>query len=226
MEDFVQTRVDELFKNLSESKIAFLGCDCDSCRNDTICYVLNRVPPKYVVSGRGVLHMRSDSDLTQLRADVDAMAIEGIRLISASRRHSHNFIKDDDNEAQRQPTYNFPTFIGALFDGTTFEPLTDASISLYQNNQIAEMMDNTWQNPCNTYKSTKGSYSFCVKSQKAESENINKDFSFTIKVNAAGYESISHAFTVPVTSRFKNDIGNISVYSLKIQDLFLFPEGL
>ena len=43
---------------------------------------------------------------------------------------------------------------------------------------------------------------------------------------APGYETINYAFTVPVTSKILKGSGARPTYSLKITDLFLFPQGM
>lgn len=227
MEDFVQTRVDAMYTNLKEANVSWLNCDCDNCRQDTVCYVLNRVQPKYVISSRGVLHMNSDTNYDQLKVDVDAIALEGIRIIGASRRHNHSTNNNQlDTSSIGKPCFSFPTFMGAVYDGITFEPLESAEVSLTLNTQNAEMIDDTWNNPCKTFKSTRGAYSFCVKPILTNSENENQQFNFTIQVNAKDYTPISYAFSVPVTSKIQYETGNFSMYSLKIQDLFLFMKGI
>ena len=56
MEDVVIKAVNTLYDKVKAEKVAWLTCDCENCRLDTVSYVLNRIPPKYVVSGRGVTH--------------------------------------------------------------------------------------------------------------------------------------------------------------------------
>ena len=83
-----------------------------------------------------------------------------------------------------------------MFDGLTFEPLEGASITL----NVA-MQDQTWPNPCKTYKTTKGTYSFWIKSIEAEAVGDSRNFDFTLEISAPGYEEIHYSFTIPRNMR-------------------------
>ncbi|MBQ2571571.1 MAG: late competence development ComFB family protein, partial [Treponema sp.] len=56
MEEQVESRVNQLYDHVKGQNAPWLDCDCENCRKDTICYVLNRIPPRYILSGRGVTH--------------------------------------------------------------------------------------------------------------------------------------------------------------------------
>src|SRR5574344_2154252 len=203
MEEYVQSRVELLFNQLNGSRPSWFPCDCDVCRSDTVSYVLNRIPPRYVVSGRGVIHNSALLDDTQIRADVDALSLEGIRLINSIQRpyHKANQIHQPEVRTNAEPSFNFPVFIGAVYDGMTFGPLSDVKVSLKNDNsQPVEMFDRTWSNPCSTYKSTKGTYSFWAKPLHAEKKGESKLFHFTLEVTAEGYTPITYGFDIPVVS--------------------------
>ena len=225
MEEYVTSRVELLYNQLNQNKPSWLTCSCDNCRMDTICYVLNRVSPRYIVSGRGILHSSEILNDTQLRADIDAIALEGIRLISTVQRPYHNsLLKKASEAAKEEPSFNFPMFIGTVYDGTTFAPLADASIKLTMDNAIADMIDSSWSNPCSTFKSTKGSYSFWTKPIPANAKDESRHFRFTVQAVSKGYSPASYAFDIPVVSESTTRTEMNSSYSLKIQDLFLFRE--
>ena len=82
MEEKVFNHVNDLYNQMKEQNVSWLSCDCEQCRLDTASYVLNRIPPRYVVSGRGVSHNASLDD-TQLRADINALVMEGKQTIVA-----------------------------------------------------------------------------------------------------------------------------------------------
>ncbi|MBP3709534.1 MAG: late competence development ComFB family protein [Treponema sp.] len=226
MEEYVAGRVIQMYEQLDENRPAWLTCNCENCKLDVICYVLNRIQPRYIVSGRGIVHAINHPSPSQIRADVDALIIEGIRVINTVKRPYHKDPKHLILAERMQPLFNFPVIIGTIYDGSTFAPLSDATITLKYNDLIVDMVDKTWTNPCNTYEATKGSYSFWVKPFKAEQPDINKYFTFTIEVAAENYTSVSHAFSIPVTSNIGQNIEVSSSYSLKIQDLFLFREDI
>lgn len=227
MEEQVITRVNKLYDQVKEKGSAWLTCDCENCRMDTVSYVLNRIPPRYVVSGRGVTHNTRDlSADNQLVADIDQLGVEGMRLVSSAKRPFHKSTRENFTAVLDKPVFNFPTFLGNVFDGQTFEPLSGVNILLKLNGKPAEMMDITWPNPCNTFQATQGSYSFWCLPVPSEKEGEARTFDFTLDINADGYQSVTFSFSVPVTSE-KIDRREVnSTFSLNIQDIFLFKEGV
>ena len=161
-------------------------------------------------------------------ADVDTLVMDGIRLISGQKRPNHgsSYTSDAEIVSGKYPYFFFPIFSGSVYDGTTFESLTNAEITILFNGKPAKMLDSTWQNPCKTFKATEGCYSFCVEPEKAKKEGLAKDFSFELLIKAPGYDTINYAFSVPVVSKILKGSGVRPDYSLKIQDLFLFPQGM
>lgn len=224
MEEFVEKRVNALYNQIEKSNDSGVSCSCENCRLDTVTFVLNRIPPKYIVSGRGVTHiaMALEKD-KQLVADIEKLAVEGMRLVNDSKRPYHqDNRKDSDFNDEILSAFNFPTFLGNVYDGQTFEPLADANVLLKLKDSKAPMVDVTWENPCKTYSSTEGSYSFWVKPLICEKEGELKKFTFTVEVSAPNYETSSYSFTIPLSSEKiqKNSLN--SAYSLKIQNIFLF----
>lgn len=219
-EEEVATRVDNMYAQAKKMNASWLKCDCQQCRLDTTCYVLNRLQPKYIVSGRGVTHVFSEKN-RQTIADMEALILEAMKIVSSVQRPYHNNNIQTESNSMQGDVYNFPTFVGSVFDGFTFEPLENAEVSLKLDGKLCSMIDFTWANPCTTRKSTKGTYSFLVQSEPATEEN--KTFSFTVEVKAKGYESLAYTFSVPVFKENDEQKSIDSTYSLKLKDLFLFP---
>lgn len=227
MEDLVTQRVNNLYDQLKDSNLSWLTCDCMNCRLDTISYVLNRVPPRYVVSGRGVTHSIPSIEDGQLKADIDAIGLEGVRIVSTTKRPFHERPRADcEVNGKDKPVFNMPTFMGTVLDGTTFEPLIGASITLKIDGKNAEMVDQTWSNPAKTFKTTEGTYSFWVKPFKAEKDNENRKFTFSVEVTAPDYTPVTYAFEVPVVSESFTRTELNSMFSLKIKDLVLFRSDI
>ncbi len=226
MEEQVVTRVNELYDQVKEKGSPWLTCDCDNCRLDTVSYVLNRITPRYVVSGRGVTHNTKDLSNSQIGADIDKLGIEGMRLVSSAKRPYHTMGKVSAPFEVDCPMFNFPTFIGNVFDGQTFEPLSGAKIELKMNGKLAEMMDVTWPNPCQTYPATQGSYTFWCTPIVSEKEKEIKSFNFSLEITCEGYQDVTFSFDVPLTSEKIDRRELNSTYSLNIQDIFLFKEGV
>ena len=223
MEDLVTAEVEKLYDQVKKEGSPWLTCDCKNCRLDTISYVLNRLPPKYVVSGRGVTHSNDIFENHQLLADISALAMEGLRIISTTKRPFHTLSREDCVvQKQTEPSFNFPTFTGSILDGNTFEPIYGATVLLKLNGQSAEMVDMTWNNPTQTFQSTKGTFSFWVKTIPAEASNINKKFEFEIEVEAKGYEKTFQYFEVPITSEERANTELNTACSIKIRDIVLF----
>ena len=80
MEELVRAEVDKLFDAAEAQKPDWLSCACKQCRGDVVCYVLNRIPARYVRSGRGVAHYNDNAraEKPQVGADISAMALEGM----------------------------------------------------------------------------------------------------------------------------------------------------
>lgn len=225
IEDIVVERINHLNDQIKDVNPAWFRCDCDNCRMDAVAYVLNRIPPKYVVSGRGVVYTNINIRESQILADIDAIGLEGIRIVNSVQRPNH-IAKREKKSQQNVPVFNFPIFTGDVFDGLTFEPLIGAEIKLTSNGKLVEMQDYTWPNPCTTYQSTKGNYSFWLKPIQTEKEKETKTFNFSIEISAKGYEDIHYSFSLPVTSEVSGNSMLNSTYSYKIQDLFLFANNV
>ncbi len=88
MVPYVTRRTNALYDEISATSRSFVTCSCENCRLETICYVLNLIPPKYVVSGRGVTHT-SLSLNGQAKADIDSTIIAGMRAINVAKRPYH-----------------------------------------------------------------------------------------------------------------------------------------
>ncbi|MCR5435544.1 MAG: late competence development ComFB family protein [Treponema sp.] len=227
MEDVVIQNVNKLYDEVKKENPAWLSCDCTNCRLDAISYVLNRIPPKYVVSGRGVTHSADDLQDLQLKADIDSLALEGIRTVNSTKRPFHTQKRTDCvANTSHIPSYNFSIFTGSVLDGSNFEPVIGAKVLLKYNGEPVEMIDKTWINPYITCKSTKGSYTFWMKSLPAEKEGISKKFNFTLEITASSYAPTTYHFEVSCTSDayIKNELD--STFSLKLKDLIIFKENI
>ena len=226
MEDIVTKSVNTLYDRVKGENVSWLTCDCENCRLDTISYVLNRLPPKYVVSGRGITHNAEYLASPQLQADIDSLGMEGMRIVSTTKRPFHEANRKISTEKEQKPTFNFFTFTGSVLDGTTFEPVTDATVTLKLDGKIAEMFDASWPNPFKTVKSTKGVYSFWVKPVPAEKAGIAKNFPLCIEVKAEGYNDGVYHFEAPIMSENCVRTELDSTYTLKLNDLVIFKKNI
>ena len=114
--------------------------------------------------------------------------------------------------------------MGIVLDGNTFEPVPKAKITLKMDGKLAEMVDKTWSNPYNMVPSTKGVYSFWVKSIPANETGERAYFNFSIEIEAEGYSESVYHFEVPIMSEDKVRQTLDSTYTLKIKDLVIFKK--
>ena len=228
MEDIVTKAVNTLYDRVKNENVAWLTCDCENCRLDTVSYVLNRLPPKYVVSGRGVTHNAEFLASSQLQADIDSLALEGMRTVSTTKRPFHSENRKDcevsNDLGKKKAAFNFFTFMGVVLDGNTFEPVSEAEITLKVDGKVAEMVDKTWSNPYHLVRSTKGVYSFWVKSIPAKKSGLREYFKMSIEIKAEGYSDSVYHFEVPIMSEESIRQTLDSTYTLKIKDLVIFKK--
>ena len=88
MESYIIKRTNTLYDEFSKSNNSLISCSCESCRLETICHALNKIQPKYVVSGRGMNYMQLSLN-SQTKTDIDAASIDGMRMVNAKKRPYH-----------------------------------------------------------------------------------------------------------------------------------------
>lgn len=223
MEEIVTKHINELYDNLKKNQ-TWLNCDCENCRADTICYVLNRIQPKYVISSRGITHF--DSKDIQMNIDLDAIGIEGIRAITSTTRPYHNTKKKitKKEDVSQEPSFSFPIFQGTIIDGSTFEPINNATITLKLDGKPVKMRDVSWSNPTKTFKTTKGNYSFWAASIPAKKAGETKSFNFVFEAEVEGYTPVTYVFELKATSEVEDRSHIDSMYTIKVQEIYLFKE--
>ena len=194
------------------------------CRLDAACYVLNRIPSRYITSARGVAHAETDiSEHPQTRIDAVTMAHEALRRVSFVQR---SYYSDPDADTDLQhvegPHFNFPTIKGRLFNGTTFEPMTDIEVTLLHDEQPVAMFDPRWQNPFPLAGTTYGTYLFWPRSLPCEAD-AERTFDFRISAGAEGFEPLQHFFSLQLNA----DPRRAEVFRFDrehvVPDLYMFP---
>ncbi len=188
MEDIVSSSIEEVLNK---------NQDFGSYRSsfqEIMAFVLNRIPPKYVTSERGILHTEIDSKfMFQQRSDILFLIHEAITHIK-TRREKAAIVSSASDEGHK---LYFPHLIGQIVEETTFSPVAEVKISLLNKGKIVKMMDENWKNPYYTNKSTKGYFHFwpvfdeeCV---------IEKDaVEFEIKFEHSKFQSTSVKISLPV----------------------------
>ncbi len=220
MESIVIETVNEIFED--KRKDGFEMADCLQCRLDVACYVLNRIKPEYIISGRGLLHFEDNyHELLQTKVDMVTLINAGIKKVLQTKRPYYNSKETTKNISTRY-LYNFPSIIGSVLMGDNFVPAENISICLYFENTLAGMIDITWQNPFAIVKSTKGSYSFMPAPVAADEEDEERTFHFELRIEEENYDPINHFFELKLKSE-KNLVTTFSIdRTFKIEGLYLF----
>jgi hypothetical protein len=221
MEELVFNEVNDLFDKARENHAPWLTCSCSQCRLDTICYVLNRVSPRYIKSGRGLAYAQTEDpiDKSQLAADISRIALEGMKQVLSSKR-PHTITTGDLPDP---PVFNFPTFVGRVLDGLTFEPAYDISVNLLLDAKIAESIDMAWENPYKISQHTPGTFTFWIKPISTEKEGIKKVFPFEIRIEKQGFDPINYFFEIGITSEPVIRTTYNDDHTFALPDLHLFP---
>lgn len=199
-------------------------CTTTQCRTDVTCYVLNRLPQRYVSSGRGFAYLETDfSNNTQLQVDIVATIHEGLRRVTEIQRSYYQ--SQPEPEAvplEARGVFYFPTIKGRLFHGLTFEPVRDVTIRILQEGRLMEMVDGRWPNPYQVVGNTPGTYLFWPKPIVSAGPKEKRCFEFCLEVADSRYEPFSHYFTLELESeipRYNKDY--IKEYT--VPDLFILP---
>src|SRR6056297_1584244 len=224
MEDLVFNMVMEIFDE--KAKTGFSLSACYQCRLDVACYVLNRIKPEYLISGRGLAHFETEYQIhVQKNADIVALINEGIHKIETRKRPYYLQAPDDtDSTLSEGPVFNFPAIIGRVLHGTTFEPMKNIHVALLQNEKRAPMIDYTWQNPYFVVESTRGNFTFLPRPIKAEKEGEPGDFSFEVRIEPEGFTPIYHYIELSLNAEGEMKQKFSMHHTHKTGELYLFPE--
>lgn len=202
MEDIVLSSVAEIIKD--EKNLI----DATKYVPDITAYVLNRIPPKYVTSERGILHGKLESKyIFQQRTDIIFLIHEAINVIRTRSAEPRSGVDDS-----RVSTVKFfPHVIGEVLEETTFSIISDVKVTILHKDKSAVMMDQTWINPFITNKGTAGYYHFWPavvtgSMEKAEMETFTIRFEhekfiekeITIDIPVVNEIDISTSRAVPI----------------------------
>ncbi|MDR1031442.1 MAG: late competence development ComFB family protein [Treponema sp.] len=224
-EDKVTAKVNVIFDLIEKGGNPQNICTCNQCRTDTICYVLNRMEPHYVVSNRGLARIAGESiKYQQKEADMVSLIYEGMKQVNRHMRpfaeHNHT---EDSLLNSNKPVFMVPAIIGRIFNGTNFAPLEQAQIELLHEQVLVPMIDSNWQNPYNLVSYIAGIFTFLPYPLPAESKGIHKNMGFSLIMNAPGFEELRYSFEVPVISNiFAREAVSLERI-FRLPDLYMFP---
>jgi competence protein ComFB len=226
-EDIVFTTVQTIFAGIQKSNNPEGFCLCEQCRMDTICFALNRTDPHYIVSNRGITRMEQDGIRHQQNeADIATLVYKGLRLVSHNLRPTapHDGTVSATLDTNK-PAFDIPTIVGRLFNGVSFEPITDVVIELHCKGELVPMRNRNWQNPYTILPSTPGAFTFWPAPVIAEASDINRVFEYSIKVNSPDHEPFVHFFSIPSVSKILTSFSYSLNRTYKLPDLYIFPPG-
>ncbi|MFP3042102.1 late competence development ComFB family protein [Treponema primitia] len=225
-EDIVFAAIGEICTSIEKQGNPEKLCLCDQCRIDAACFVLNRVPPHYIISNRGAARIEQETiSRQQQEADAVSLVFEALKRVSHNQRPNSDHTKGSVKEARRGPVFNIPTIIGRAFDGANFSPLADVGVELWRDGKLVEMKNRNWQNPCKLVLNTQGTFTFWPESIPAKEEGSREQFEYSVKIEVPGFETMTHFFEIPVISEL-GDAGSFSMdRTIKLPDLYLFPPG-
>lgn len=224
MEDLIYNEVNKMFDEAEKNKEKWFTCSCMQCRLDTMCYVLNRVKPRYIKSGRGLAHFLKleESEKNQIMTDITTLIIEGMHKVLATRRPHKEIITAKSANA---PAFNFPTISGKILNGSNFKPMDNVIVTLKLENDIVPQINILWDNPYKISDKTPGIFTFCPQSIPAIEAGKIKKFVFLITAEKEGFEPSRISFELELTSEEQEKSPLNSSYFYDIKDLFLFAES-
>jgi competence protein ComFB len=174
-EDIVFAAIGEICTSIEKQGNPEKLCLCDQCRIDAACFVLNRVPPHYIISNRGAARIEQETiSRQQQEADAVSLVFEAIKRVSHNQRPNSDHTSGQAKETRKGPVFNIPTIIGRAFDGANFSPLADVSVELWRDGNLVEMKNRNWQNPCKLVLNTQGTFTFWPESIPAQEEGSHE----------------------------------------------------
>jgi len=221
------SKVEEIFEALEKENPGKF-CTCDQCRMDVICYVLNRTPPRYIVSNRGASRSLEEGIETQQQlADIAALIHDGLKQVNHNLRpnFNHSNEKTAPSDEAAIPKFIIPTIMGRVFNGDNFAPISDATVELLWAGELVAMRDANWQNPYHIIHQIEGNYSFWPAPVPASKVNNHKIFEYILRVSAPELEVLTHTFKIPVASEIQATMSFSPDRTFKLPDLYMFPPG-
>ena len=219
LEDIVRKEVEEIFSDTALMEKLNI-CTCDQCKLDIMCYALNRLPPRYIISGKGAVHIEAEfSDDYQNVTDIVSIINEGIQKVKETKRPSCS--QSSQERSISGPVYNFPNITGRVFHGETFEPIHNIDVTLLSDGRPVEMISSNWLNPYRIIANTAGVYNFWPSPIPANNEG-SKKFQFQLLFSGESIEETSHHFSIEQRPEGGvNEIFDLKS-SHKIEDIYIF----
>jgi competence protein ComFB len=178
-------------------------CRCERCKLDMQAYALNHLPPRYIVSERGLTHAEMNilKD-AQFNADIVQTVSEAVTAIASRPRPGYKHFSSARARPQRKESsdsrqyYNFPHILGTVFLNHEMDVANGARVTLLnETDKPAVMAEPSWLNPYVIRGSTMGIFTFWPAVVRVSGAGKKKkEFRFTIKITCKGKKTL-----VPLT---------------------------
>lgn len=216
MHDIIVNAVEEVLKKEEGRDTAGISGD------EIVAYVLNRVPPKYVTSERGLLHGVLDAHYKiQQQVDILLLIYEAIEKIS----HGRNSNTAITEVARSGISSYLPHIIGQVLEESTLSVIPDIEVALLHKGIKCAMLDSAWENPCMTKLSTKGHYHFWP---LFDARSMGNSASVPFTISFSHPQCDDHSIDISLEVLGKADFGKslfIPTLLMKTRDTPVHDEG-
>jgi competence protein ComFB len=225
MEEIVLDKIDEIIKEYQNRKMGKDLPTAEKYKLDVACYVLNRIEPVYVVSGRGLAYLDADYiDQLQKNADLVTFIHQGIERVMNVQRPYYDKRRKKEKPEQQGNFFNFPIIKGRIFNSLNFEPLSNVQIQLNYQGKCMKLIEDTWQNPYTIPEKTAGKFFFLPYPLGADRKEEKRTLELEIVATYKDFEDLYHYFSIELQADNKviNYFRVNKVYEIK--DLYLVPK--
>ncbi len=160
---------------------------------DVAAYTLNRIPPKYITSERGItreLIFSAGSENGERLIDIIELITlvnRAIDVVAGRRKAGSPAIKKGTSLAGGGNGdgagyfYNVPPIFGRVVDSRDGKPVISVDATLYINDKIAKSAESGWQNPYRTNEQTKGYFSFWPQAESGAADSLRVEISIGLR---------------------------------------------
>jgi len=225
-EDIVVKTAQEIFDAVKNEGNPDGLCLCEQCKLDTMCYALNRIEPRYIVSNRGITRIENDgNERHQTHADITALVYKGLQQVNHNQRPTATHDGSLPENIVKKLAFDIPTIVGRLFDGETFAPISGVTVELHHNGELVPMRNSNWQNPYTLVANTPGTFTFWPALVPAAMVDMHQIFEYSISIESPKYDTLTHFFKIPAVSAFQAEPTYFMNRTFKLPDLYLFSPG-
>lgn len=201
--------------------------------NDVAAYVLNRIPPRYVMSERGFIRLTveqlEDNNQNRSLANIIELMLLVNRAIEIVRSRRPSPSADETHAASAEPgepnlfVHNYPQFIGRVVDDSSDEPVFGAVVTLHLDGDQVPPAEPGWSNPYRTNPQTKAFFSFWPHPTKSEHEGAVCRLLFT--VDHPEYEQLVYTETITTKGAFERTTAIYGEEVVNLGSLRLIPRN-